>query len=291
MIRIAPIAALAACILVQGSVALAGQGNPNPPRTAVATSLHITYTTRDFALHYTLRCDPASGTLAHPATACAAIAHHPIMVHGEPPQPPGTGVRSCPPPAETVDVTGTYDGAPAAAHGDSTCGGGSVLHDWQPFLPSRRYLDKVRVNKGAGPLELGEPRAIVRSLLGAPSKTNLGADIYVSETTAIEARTPSGRLLGFVREMFAVGYDRHGDATTIISNWLAATGRSALPLPHPRSVVCAGRRSLASRAPNAPGPTTILWPSSGNSTVVVTSAATAACRLARATEQPVVNGM
>jgi hypothetical protein len=184
--------------------------------------------------------------------------------------------------------------------GEEPCGGERVLQDWQPFLPSSEYLDEIRVDKGMGPLQLGERRASVRSLLGAPSETISGVDVYVSEGSSIGAVTPAVRVGGFVREMFAVGYGRHGGVATIISNWLAVTsGRwrttasapASWSLPHLRGVVCAGRRSLASRALNTRGPTTILWPSAGNSTVIVTSASTSACRLARATEQPVVNSL
>ena len=291
VIRIVPIVTLAACVLAQGSVALAGERDHPRRGGAAAASLRITYSTRDFTLHYTLHCGHASGTLPRAATACEAIARNPSMVHGEPPEPSATFIRSCPAPRETVHVAGTYQGARAAADGSDTCGSWKVLHDWQPFLPSREYLDEVRVNKGAGPVRLGEPRATVRSLLGTPSETISGADVYVSQTTAIGVDTRSSHVLGLVREMFAVGYGRHGAVRTIISNWLAATRPSSPPLSHPRSVLCAGRHSIASRTLDAHSPTTILWPSDGYSTVIVTSASTAACRLARATEQSVVNGI
>jgi hypothetical protein len=283
-LRIVPVVTLAACVVAHGSDALAREAGRPAPHVAVATSLQIAYSTPDFTLHYTLRCDPTSGTLARAAAACAAIAHDPIMVHGEPPQPPGMAVRSCPAPRETVEVAGTYNGAPAAADGADSCGGGKVLLDWQPYLPSAKTLHEVLPDRGVGPLRLGEPRAAVRALLGAPSKTISGADVYVKENRAIYAVTTSGKVAGFVHEMFAVGYGRPGTVTTIVANWLAAG-----PLSHPRRVVCAGRHSLASHALDARGATTIRWPSGGNSTVIVTSASTAACHIARATEQPVVN--
>ncbi len=286
--------------VAQGALARAAVGRHALHRGATAGLLQVTYSVRDFTLHYTLRCGPAWGTLAHPAAACAAVARNPIMVRGEPPEPLGTSVRSCPAPRETIHVTGTYGGAPVAAYGGEPCGGWRVLQDWQPFLPSTEYLDGIRLNKGAGPLQLDERRAAVRSLLGAPSETILGADVYISEMSAIDALTPSGSVVGFVREMFVVGYGRHGVVTTIISNWLAVTSEAwrtagsapaSSALPHARSVTCAGRRSLASRARDAPGSATILWPSAGNSTVIVTRTSMPACRLARATEQPVVNSI
>ena len=293
MLRIVAIVTITACLVAQGSVAVARTGDQPPGSGAAATSLHIAYYTRDFKLHYTLRCDPASGTLPRAEAACAAIARAPIMVHGEPPEPPGTAIRSCPPPRETIQVTGTYEGAPATAYGDDTCGAWHVLDDWQPFLPSAESLEVVRVNRGAGPLRLGEHRSTVRSLLGAPTKTISGADVYVNEGAALSVPANSGQISGMIREMFAVGYGRHGNVTTIISNWLVNTGpeRSSPLLSHPHRVHCAGRTSAASRALDAPGPTTILWPSAGYTTVIVTRASGAACRLARASEQRAVNSI
>lgn len=285
---------LVASILAQGALAHAGKGHRLRRPVAAATSLQITYDTRSFRLHYTLRCDPPTGTLERAAAACAAIARHPIMVRGEPPELGGPAFRSCPLPRETVHVSGTYRGAPAAADGGAPCGGRNVLEDWQPFLPSVKFLDAVRADRGAGPLQLGEARASVRSVLGTPSASGSGADVYVTEGTAIDAQTPAKQLRGLVREMLVVGYGGSGTVTTIISNWLAASALSvpsASPLHHPRTVLCAGRSGMASRPLDAPGATTILWPSAGNATVIITSASRTACRLARATEQPVVSGI
>jgi subtilisin inhibitor-like len=58
-------------------------------------------------VHFSLRCDPAGGTLPHPKAACEALEAHPEMT--EPPEETGTcaGSDGIPP---SVSVTGLFHG-------------------------------------------------------------------------------------------------------------------------------------------------------------------------------------
>ena len=62
--------ALAAC----GSQHAAVVGVPSPTHPPVSLAIEVRPGANASARHWTLTCDPAGGTLPHPATACAALA-------------------------------------------------------------------------------------------------------------------------------------------------------------------------------------------------------------------------
>jgi hypothetical protein len=259
--------------------------------TTPNVSLRIAFTSRPLTtLHYTLACEPTSGTMARADAACAAIAVDPNMVLGEPERPSESPrplkAISCPAPSEIVEITGTFHGTPVHTTSTDTCSAAPIVPLWTPFLPSRRYLRETRVDSGVEALQIGQTRASVRALLGPPTAHHRSADVY--QTGAV-LQVHLG-----VPVVLVVSYDAHHRVATLISNDLPAiNGRwDVTRNPHPpsplvdwRTARCAGRRSLADHPLAGHRVTTIVWPSADHPTVIVTSEPSAACRLARATEQ------
>jgi len=266
-------------------LASAGGAGPNPN-----VSLRIAFEgSAVTTLHYTLSCEPVSGTLARAADACAAMAANPNMVLGEP-EPPSESPRplsaiSCPAPNEVIEITGTFHGTAVDTTAADTCSAARTLSLWTPFLPSQRYLRETRVDSGVEAVQIGQTRASVRALLGAPTVRDSSADVY-KNGSALQVHLA-------VPVEFVVSYDARHRVATLISNDLPAiNGRWDVtrnphppsPLVHWRTVRCAGRRSFADHALARNRVTTIVWPSADHPTAIVTSEPFAACRLARATE-------
>jgi hypothetical protein len=259
---------------VSVSVASALESSP-----AATSSLEIVYRTFAAAgLTYGLRCDPASGTLARASAACAAIALNPGMIPGLPasttPVQCSLPAGSKPPlPGFSVAVTGTYRGQPIATE---ACFDEEA---WLPFLPTLEELDRVRVDRGIGPVSLGEAAASVRGLLGAPQKQSHGLQIY--ESKAVEQGA-----LG-VPTIFAIGYGRSGKVTTVIDNELSLRVEGEHPTVTPSAgsklhkwlwLGCGGHHVLADHRPLSRRATTIIDPTVGSiSTVIVSGTPGAAC--------------
>jgi hypothetical protein len=290
--RRAPIVvvALAVVALLAGTASGAASGS-----APAGVALRLTLRTRVLALHYTLRCEPTSGSLARAAQACGAIAANPNMVLGEP-EPPHEGpvplaapVRiACPAPDETLELSGSFHGSPVTTTAADTCFGGRTLSRWTPFLPTPVYLHEVRVDQGLEPLQLGQRQASAASLLGPPSTGVGAANVY---------RALGGGVLQVhagVPIIFAVAYDAHHRVATLIANdlppvddrWdLTRNPHPPSPLTRWHRVTCAGRRSLADHELSENRATTIVWPSADHPTAIVTNEPRTACRLAAATEQ------
>jgi hypothetical protein len=262
--------------LVGASAAAALESSPSS-----TSSLKIVYRASDFgrtSLTFSLRCDPASGTLARVSAACAAIALNPGMIPG---LPVSTTPVHCslpadskpPPPAFSVAVTGTYSGQPVVAE---ACFDEEA---WLPFLPTAEELDQVSIDRGIGPVSLGEPAAAVRYLLGAPQRQSHGLQIYGSGL--VEQGT-----LG-VPTIFAIGYGPSGKVTTVIDNDLSLRVEGVSPTATPGAgsklhkwprLDCGGHHVLADRRPLSGRATTIIDPTVGSIlTVIVSSTPDAAC--------------
>ena len=110
---------------------------------------------------YELHCDPAGGTVPHPAQVCAAIVRKPALLYSF----PGPG-HSCPFGAPTVSITGSWNGKPLHST-FSVCTGGQEQQAaaWAELLPSATLLGTVHVDQGIGLVSLGEREAAVVDLL------------------------------------------------------------------------------------------------------------------------------
>ena len=279
------VASVAAIALLAVSLAAAAAQAPAAGRHARG-ALIVEYRSRgfDLTLKYGLRCGPAAGTLPRPAAACAAIERNPAMVLGEPPKPGGEGIRLCPAPQASVHVAGSYRGRPVSA--DFGEGGCSGPDPWARFLPSRDQLHSVILDRGIGPLQLGQKRAYVRALLGPASEHRGGADVY---RTGTDLQVHLG-----VPVIVALVYDRAQRLAAVIDNGDPSVDKEDVyrfSFP-PRSrlhawpvVRCARRASRADHVLRGGRPTTIIWPSADHPTVIVTNEPAAGCRAAGATEQ------
>jgi hypothetical protein len=78
--------------------------------------------------HYTLRCEPAGGTVSDPATACAELMKHGTSLFG--PMPVQMACPMVVAGARRVTVTGTYLGRPVH---ELVVDGGCDLSRWAEF--------------------------------------------------------------------------------------------------------------------------------------------------------------
>lgn len=244
-----------------------------------AASLRITYSDlMDFGpVTYALRCSPATGTAPDPKAICAAIAARSTLVLSGPGRD-----QSCPP-TPSVDVQGTYGGKPVSVS-FSKCFAGQddLISRWLALLPGSATLDAVRLDRGLGPLALGQSRAAVQALLGPAKHVSAGIDVY-----------QSGVDEGFLKATpvtLRVGYDRAGRVQTLASNLIALTldgheiastaqragGLTGL-LKSWTQVRCGLYGALADHPVGAGAPTTIIQSSPDHPTVVVSTVARNAC--------------
>jgi len=158
---------------------------------------------------YRLNCDPVSGTLPDPAAACSAISNDPQLVLSG----PGTD-HSCPAFTPGVEVRGTYDGQQVDV-GFSGClsGQDDSIGRWIALLPSQQQ-NRVRLDRGLGPLHLGEKASAVRTLFGPAQTTLSGVDVYRLDWAAGFSET--------IPAVYGVGYHA-GRVVTLISNSIDLT--------------------------------------------------------------------
>jgi hypothetical protein len=182
-----------------------GTGHP-------ASTLHITYSEPREGFgpeRYSLRCDPASGTLPDPRAACAAIAKEPELALAGPGQD-----HSCPEGVSSVSVRGDYRGQSVDV-GFSPCVSrpGDLLERWLALLPAAlQHQQRVRPDRRFGLFNLGERRATVLGLLLRPWEQLGGLSIYRPELVEGAAR-------GFTPTFFGVGYNRAGRVVSLLSDW------------------------------------------------------------------------
>src|SRR4051794_1867267 len=103
---------------------------------------------------YTLGCDPAAGTVADPAAACATVQAHPDLLQPHPGQD-----HSCPAGTPTYEIAGSFQGAVVAAS-FSACVSGQEdgLQRSERLVPYKVPVlhgrPRLKVDAGVGPLRL-----------------------------------------------------------------------------------------------------------------------------------------
>jgi hypothetical protein len=267
--------------LITGGVGLTPGADSRQParvRTAAVIDLKVVYVSGLFALGpltYRLGCYPASGTMPHAKSVCAAIVQRPGMVLSGPGQS-----HSCPF-STLVTISGNYRGQRiAVTFSPCLSRQEDFTARWLSFLPSYEDLTRVRVDHGLGPLNLGSPASSARDLLGTPQAETDGLAVYEPGWSSGFRQT--------VRAIFAVGYG-HGRVTTLVDNSPSLTiygeqqpftARSGPRLRRWRRVRCDGVSALASHAFRGGEATTIIRPSVDHPVVIVTSTPKQACAAA-----------
>jgi hypothetical protein len=115
------------------------------------------------SIRYSLTCDPAGGTLPHPARACRALATSPELLA---PVAPGTPFP-CPFGQPSFAIAGRYAGrAVDVAYVACTSGQGPVAARWRTLVPSDDARLTVRPGRAIGLWHLGDRESRIRSALG-----------------------------------------------------------------------------------------------------------------------------
>lgn len=110
----------------------------SPPATALAIAFYPKGMSQPEVTHYRLRCNPASGTVPHPALACRTLAS---LAHPFAPTPPGTFCTGLAMGPEEAIVTGRLRGSPVYVH--LRVQGGCEINRWRsvenvvPGFPNR----------------------------------------------------------------------------------------------------------------------------------------------------------
>jgi hypothetical protein len=160
--------------------------------------------------------------------------------------------------------------------------GRETVGRWLSLLPSSGTLDAVRLDRGLGPLTLGQSRSTVRGLLGSAPRVSGGLDVY-----------RPGVAQGFRKTIpitLAVGYDQAGRVQTVVSNLIALTlgGHEIAPtaargngladlLRSWTHIRCGGTAALADHPAVDDHPMTIIESSPDHPTVVISAAPPRAC--------------
>jgi Subtilisin inhibitor-like len=133
-------AAIGACALLTaacGSAAAPGSGSggtqsSTSSRTTSAAKISLSVSFSGSAgiaaKHYTLRCEPAGGTVSDPAAACAELMRRGVSLFG--PMPTEIACPMIMASARRVTVTGTYLGRPVH---EVVVDGGCDLSRWAEF--------------------------------------------------------------------------------------------------------------------------------------------------------------
>ncbi|MGA2165652.1 MAG: hypothetical protein ABSH36_14465 [Solirubrobacteraceae bacterium] len=233
---------------------------------------------------YSLRCDPASGTLPHAGVACEAIAREPELVLAGPGQD-----HSCPAGVSAVRVRGEYlgqyvdvDFSPCASQP------GDPLERWLSLLPAAlQHQERVRLDHGFGLFSLGERRGAVLSLLLRPQEQRAGISIYRPEVV-------EGVAQGSAPEVFGVGYDHAGRVVSLLSDWSGLEIHGfpiTLQTPADETelirqlkgwihVRCGGVSGLMDHPSNRHVPRTVVWMAGEQATVSISDAGVAICSAA-----------
>jgi hypothetical protein len=186
------------------AVARGGSRIATPMQASPATDLRIVLVDYLFGEEtYRLSCSPPSGTAPNPQAICAAITSEPSLVFGQASVPP-----SCPQASRRteVKVSGTYMGKTVATvFGPCRSYQSDLGERWYSFFPAAEAVDRVRIDRGVGPLSLGESRSAVQALLGTGRKGPLGLVLY-----------PRIVHTG-VKSVYGVGYDSGGVVDTLLS--------------------------------------------------------------------------
>ena len=195
--------------MTTGTTKGTGAGTPEPSDSG---TLKIVYHVESFpALSYSLSCNPTSGTVIEPVAACEEISRNPSM-RG---LPPPYGDHSCPSGEPSVKVSGEYDQQDVKVSFSPCAYGDEGQPLWEKFLPTESQLNAVTPDRAIGPFTLGEEESTLNALLGEPSGTAGGLDVYKAGDEfdrACEGPAISGQTL------MAIRYDSAGKAVTIAAN-------------------------------------------------------------------------
>ncbi len=233
---------------------------------------------------YSLRCDPASGTLPHARAACVAIAKEPELVLAG----PGRS-HSCPAGLSDVTVRGDYLGRQMEV-GFSACVSrpGDLLERWLSLLPATlQRQERVRLDRGFGLFSLGERRSVVLGLLLRPQEQFAGMSVYRPEVVEKDFQ-------GSAPKVFGVRYDHAGRVVSLLSDWnmLTIDGRSiSIQTPLDQSgligqlkgwvpVRCGGVSGLMDHPLSRHVPRTVVWMVGEQATVSISDAGVAICSAA-----------
>jgi hypothetical protein len=213
---LAPALLLSALAVVGAGIVDGSREHASAQTTSSAIDLQVVLVDYYFGEEtYRLTCSPPSiskppsGTPPNPQAICAAIAREPALVLGRPAIPPG-----CPAHVQRdeVRVSGRYKGKTVATIiGPCRTYQQPQLGElWFSFFPAADMVNQVRVNKGVGPLSLGNSRSAVQALLGTGRKGPGSLVFY-----------PSIGHTG-VKSVYGVGYDHKGRVATLLSTstWL-----------------------------------------------------------------------
>jgi hypothetical protein len=233
---------------------------------------------------YSLRCDPASGTLPHAGAACAAIAKEPELVLAG----PGRN-HSCPAGLPGVTVRGDYLGRHVEV-GFSACASrpGDLVERWSSLLPAAlQRQERVRLDRGFGLFRLGERRSALQGLLLRPQEQLAGMSVYRPEVVEKDFQ-------GSAPKVFGVRYDHAGRVVSLLSDWnrLTIDGRSiSIQTPLDQSeligqlkgwvpVRCGGVSGLMDHPLSHHVPRTVVWMVDEQVTVSISDARVAICSAA-----------
>jgi hypothetical protein len=249
-----------------------------------ASALRITYSKPREGFgpeRYSLRCDPASGTLPNPRAACAAIAKTPELVLAG----PGRN-HSCPEGVSSVSVRGDYRGQSVDVDfSPCTSRPGEPLERWLALLPAAlQHQQRVRPDRGFALFGLGERRTTVLGLLRRPWEQLGGLSVYRPESVENASR-------GSTPTFFGVGYNRAGRVVSLLSDWdrLEIHGLPiSLQTPADQTelirrlkgwihVRCGGVVGLMDHPSSRHVPKTVVWMFGEQATLSITDAGVAIC--------------
>src|SRR5260221_9706729 len=127
-----------AAVLATAALLGAGAQAASPPTTALVIAFYPKGMSQPDVTRYRLRCNPASGTVPHPALACRTLAN---LAHPFAPTPPGTFCTALAMGPEEAIVTGQLRGSRVYAH--LRAQGGCEINRWRrvatvvPGFPNR----------------------------------------------------------------------------------------------------------------------------------------------------------
>jgi hypothetical protein len=180
-----------------------GRADGSPPPPAVSLKISVE-NTRFGTQQYSLRCNPAGGNIPQPEAACIELSRTPELLVS-----PMEGGSPCPDSA-AVRVVGVYAQRRIDARFTSSCQiprrSDRLVTLWLSLFPDWRA---VRLDRGVGPLSLGDERSDAETILGKGERGPGGLTIYRGRY-----RTRQGRRL---QSLYATGVDRAGTIRTLVS--------------------------------------------------------------------------
>jgi hypothetical protein len=227
------------------------------PHSATA-ALQIEYLTRFGELHYIVKCDPASGTIADTEAACSEIARYPGMVRKG-----AYGSHDCPPGEPIIRVSGQYDRRPVNVLFSRCKYGDTYQGRWQHLLPTQQQENEVRIDLATGPFALGDTKSSVDARL-ARTPAGTAGGLYVYQPWGFSASC-EGTAGSTANPILAMRYDSAGRLIAVIDDQDTLTlggeevsnlvgrchGRQETELLSWSPVTCGGQEARADHPLNA----------------------------------------